>query len=141
MDRKKFLKNGVLGIGSIIAIPTMITSCKKEEEYDPTACATSPEETAGPFPIKTPADLVRENIIGNRTGVPFMMIFTIQNTNNAPLMIPLLNGKLINCLRSIHLFWMQYSRWKRGLIWGIWKMLRFQTKSSTFFISNPIMSF
>ena len=88
MDRKKFLKKGTLGLGSIIAIPTMISSCKDEEDnVDPSACAVSPSETAGPFPIKTPADWVRANIIGDRTGVPLMMTFTVQNTNSdcAPL--------------------------------------------------------
>ncbi len=83
MDRKKFLKKGAIGLGSIIAIPTMISSCKNDEDdIDPTACAVSPAETAGPFPIKTPAAWVRENIIGDRTGVPLMIIFKIQDTNN-----------------------------------------------------------
>ncbi len=82
MNRKNFLKKGVLGIGSIIAIPSMISSCNKDDDFDPTACVTSPEETAGPFPIKTPAELVKENIVGDRTGVPLMMTFTIQNTND-----------------------------------------------------------
>jgi len=82
MDRKKFLKKGILGLGSIIAIPTVISSCKKEDDFDPAVCATSPEETAGPFPIRTPAQLVRENIIGNRTGVPLMITLNIQDTNN-----------------------------------------------------------
>lgn len=82
MNRKNFLKKSTLGLSSIIAIPTMITSCKKDEVVDPTTCVTSPEETAGPFPIKTPADWVRENIIGDRTGVPLMIAFTIQNTND-----------------------------------------------------------
>ena len=82
MNRKNFLKKSALGLGSIVAIPTVFSSCKKEDDIDPSACAASPSETAGPFPIKTPADLVRENIIGNRTGVPFMMTFSIQNTNN-----------------------------------------------------------
>ncbi len=82
MDRKKFLKKGALGLSTIIAIPTLITSCRKEEEFDPNACTVSAEETAGPFPIKTPADFVRENIIGDRTGIPLMIIFNIQNTND-----------------------------------------------------------
>lgn len=84
MNRKKFLKKGILGIGSVIAIPTMISSCKKDDDtiIDPTACATSPSETAGPFPIKTPADWVRANVVGDRTGVPLMLNITIQNTNN-----------------------------------------------------------
>ena len=82
MDRKKFLRNSVAGLGSIIAIPTMISSCKKEEMIDPNACADSPTETAGPFPIKTPADWIRENIVGDRTGVALMINITIQNTNS-----------------------------------------------------------
>lgn len=85
MDRKKFLKKGIVGIGAIVAVPTVLTSCSKDNnnnDNDPNTCATSPSETAGPFPIKTPADLVRENILGNKTGIPLLIEFTIQNTNN-----------------------------------------------------------
>lgn len=81
MDRKKFLKKGALGLGTIVAIPTIFSSCG-DDDFDPTACEQSPEETAGPFPIKTPADYVRENIIGDRTGIPLMITFNIQNTND-----------------------------------------------------------
>lgn len=82
MDRKKFLKKGAIGLSSIIAIPSVLTSCE-EDNIDPSACATSPAETAGPFPIKTPADWVRANVVGDRTGIPLMMTFTIQDTNNS----------------------------------------------------------
>lgn len=83
MNRKKFLKQGILGLGSIVAVPTLISSCNNNDDnFDPTTCAESPEETAGPFPIKTPAQLVRENIIGNRTGVPLMITLNIQNIND-----------------------------------------------------------
>ncbi len=80
MKRKEFLKNSVLGLGTIVAIPSVISGCKK---LDPGACASSPEETAGPFPIKTPADLVNENIVGDRKGVPLLINLTIQNINNS----------------------------------------------------------
>ena len=50
--------------------------------WTPNACVRSPSETAGPFPIMTPAELVRENIIGDRSGVPLLIQFTIQNTNS-----------------------------------------------------------
>jgi len=85
MNRKKFLKNGVLGIGSIIAIPTVLSSCKKDKDIviDPNACVTSPSETAGPFPIRTPADWVRANVVGDRTGIPLMINIAIQNINNS----------------------------------------------------------
>lgn len=85
MDRKKFLKNGIVGIGGIVAIPTLISSCNgnlNDEIIDSNACLPSPSETAGPFPIKTPADLVRENIVGSKTGIPLLINITIQNTNN-----------------------------------------------------------
>ncbi|QMU65743.1 MAG: intradiol ring-cleavage dioxygenase [Flavobacteriaceae bacterium] len=89
MDRKKFLKKGVLGIGSIIAIPSVISSCNSDNNnigdnntgvVDPN-CSVSPAETAGPFPIRTPAQLIRENIVGNRSGVALMITLNIQNTN------------------------------------------------------------
>lgn len=80
MKREDFLKKGAIGLGAMIAIPSVLTSCKKDN-IDPAACAVSPAETGGPFPIKTPADWVRENIVGNKTGVPLMISLTIQNTN------------------------------------------------------------
>lgn len=83
MERKDFLKKGLVGLTTIVAVPTALASCKKDDDnFDPNACVKSPEETAGPFPIKTPAQLVRENIIGNRSGVPLMITFNIQNINN-----------------------------------------------------------
>ena len=85
MDRKKFLKNGVIGLGSIIAIPTVISSCSKDDNTDLTtsgSCTISPTETKGPFPILTPTQLVRASIIGNRTGVALLMTLTIQDQSN-----------------------------------------------------------
>lgn len=89
MDRKKFLRSGVVGLGGIVALPTLFNSCSKQEDenVDPSDCVASPRETAGPFPIKTPAQLVRENIIGDRAGIPLLINITIQNINDncAPL--------------------------------------------------------
>ena len=85
MDRKKFLKNGLLGMGTIVVIPTILLSCSKNDksnDSDPNACAPSPSETAGPFPNKTPADLVRENIVGNKTGIALLINIKVENTNN-----------------------------------------------------------
>lgn len=80
MDRKKFLKNGILGITGLAALPTALSSCSKDEDpVDPNACQQSATETAGPFPIKSPADLIRENIVGNRSGIPMVMEITVQN--------------------------------------------------------------
>ncbi len=84
MNRKKFLKKGIVGMGAIVAIPSVMSSCSSDDNNDnnPNTCALSPTETAGPFPIKTPADLVRENIVGNKAGVPLLIKFIIQNTNS-----------------------------------------------------------
>jgi protocatechuate 3,4-dioxygenase beta subunit len=85
MDRKKFLKNGVLGLGAIVAIPTVLSSCSKDDDEISTSsgsCSTSPTETKGPFPILTPTQLVRASIIGNRTGVALLMTLTIQDKSN-----------------------------------------------------------
>lgn len=80
MNRKKFLKNGLLGLGTIVALPTIITSCSKDSTTE--NCDLSPSETAGPFPIKTPAQLVQENIVGNRTGVALLITLTIKDQSN-----------------------------------------------------------
>jgi protocatechuate 3,4-dioxygenase beta subunit len=84
MDRKKFLKNGAIGLGVIISSPTILSSCKKETAptIDSSTCAVSPAETDGPFPIKSPANLVQENIIGNRAGIPLLIQIKVENTNN-----------------------------------------------------------
>jgi protocatechuate 3,4-dioxygenase beta subunit len=46
------------------------------------ACTLSPSETAGPFPIKSPSDLMMENIISDRTGVALLITLTIQDQSN-----------------------------------------------------------
>lgn len=84
MNRKKFLKNSFVGLGTIVAIPTMMTSCNKDEEeiIAQSECAVSPEETAGPYPTKTPAQLYRENIIGNKAGIPLLINIIVEDVNN-----------------------------------------------------------
>lgn len=93
MDRKEFVKNSVLGLGAILSAPILLSSCEKKPTVidanptptpnpNPEACELYPTEIAGPFPIKTPADWIRENIVGDRTGIPLHMIFTIQNVND-----------------------------------------------------------
>ncbi len=102
MERKQFFKKGLVGFGTIVAIPTFLSACSKDEDdtvastttdtssTDTTGtintatgdCTLSPSETAGPFPIKTPSDLVRENIIGDRTGVALLITLTIQDQSD-----------------------------------------------------------
>lgn len=91
MNRKHFLKNSILGLGSLITGAAILSSCSKDEDsesiVDAAECAVSPSETAGPFPIKTPADLIRENIIGNKNGIPLLIQIKVENikTDCSPL--------------------------------------------------------
>ncbi|MGV3764569.1 MAG: intradiol ring-cleavage dioxygenase [Chitinophagaceae bacterium] len=94
MERKHFLRNGLAALG-ITAIAPLAGACKKDT-VDGTdtdtgtgtgsgtgsaSCTVAPTETEGPFPTKTPSSLVRTDITDGRTGVPFTMKITIQNTN------------------------------------------------------------
>lgn len=83
MDRKKFLTGGIVGVSSLLAAPSLLSSCSKDDNnepvIDPNSCAVSPTETDGPFPNKTPAQLVMENIVGNRSGIPLLINITVQN--------------------------------------------------------------
>ncbi|GGF10714.1 intradiol ring-cleavage dioxygenase [Flavobacterium limi] len=91
MDKRRFLKKGLLGLGTMAVMPAFISSCSKDEkenetEADPgtdsNSCLVSPVEMVGPFPIKTPAQLVQANIIGDRTGIPLLIKIIIQDQSN-----------------------------------------------------------
>lgn len=84
MDRKRFLKHGLTRLGSIVALPTAITACSDDGDNNTNTgdCTLSPAETAGPFPIKTPADLVRENIVSDRDGVALLITITVQDQSD-----------------------------------------------------------
>lgn len=88
MKRNEFLKKGIVGMGTIVAIPTLFNGCSTEDDDSSSGeetgsnngdCDLSPSETAGPFPIITPAELVRQNIIGDRTGVALLITITVQD--------------------------------------------------------------
>ena len=94
MDRKKFIRNGILGIASLATASKLLESCSKSDNDDAGSnsstdgsCTVSPSETKGPFPIKTPSQLVLENIKSDRIGVALLINLTIENKNNncAPL--------------------------------------------------------
>ncbi|NJB71370.1 protocatechuate 3,4-dioxygenase beta subunit [Saonia flava] len=85
MKRKDFLIKGVIGLGGVVALTGFANSRKKhknEEDINLEDCNVSPSETKGPFPNKTPADYVRDNIIGDRKGVPLLITLTILNKNS-----------------------------------------------------------
>ncbi|MGH1520122.1 T9SS type A sorting domain-containing protein [Chryseobacterium sp. JK1] len=89
MDRKLFLKNG-LGLAGIAAIAPVLFRAEDllnrspeqvTENSSALICSVTNSETAGPFPTITPANYVRTNIVGDRTGVAFTMNIYIMNTN------------------------------------------------------------
>jgi protocatechuate 3,4-dioxygenase beta subunit len=81
MDRKEFFKKGLSGVGAIVGLGTVIASCGSDDPANG-ACSLSPSETAGPFPIKTPASLMLENIVSGRTGIALLMTLTVQDQSN-----------------------------------------------------------
>lgn len=93
MDRKKFIRNSILGIASLATATKILESCSKSDneetgsEATDGSCTVSPAETKGPFPIKTPSQLVLENIKSDRIGVALLINLTIENKSNdcAPL--------------------------------------------------------
>jgi protocatechuate 3,4-dioxygenase beta subunit len=86
MDRKKFIRNSILGITSLVAASKLLESCSKDNNNSTDSsdndCTISPTEMAGPFPIKTPSQLVLENIKSDRIGIPLLINLTIENKNN-----------------------------------------------------------
>src|SRR4051812_27746031 len=95
MERKQFLKSSLAFLG-LATIAPLAQSCSKEDVLSNTAdtgtvtgtgstsdaCATTPSETAGPFPTKTPSSLVTNNIISDRSGVSLSINITVNNNNN-----------------------------------------------------------
>lgn len=76
MERADFLKKGLGFLGMAVLGPSILGASKAA------ACTVANTETAGPFPTLTPASLVRSNITGTRTGIPFTINITVKNVNN-----------------------------------------------------------
>lgn len=84
MERKEFLKK--LGFGMMVT--PLMSACSKAD--DPTAtddsnntgaCTTTPSETAGPFPTKSPSTLALADIRSDRPGLATTLQLTIKNKN------------------------------------------------------------
>tara|TARA_R110000868_G_scaffold774_5_gene5639 strand:+ start:5132 stop:5878 length:747 start_codon:yes stop_codon:yes gene_type:complete len=96
MKRKDFIKG--LGLAGLSVSSVMIlSSCSTDnnetlidENKDTTdsdsetsdVCTVTPTETEGPFPTHSPADYIREDIVGDRTGIALELDITIRNVNN-----------------------------------------------------------
>lgn len=74
----------------LAVITPLANACKKGSDVtDATgtgtetgSCTTSPSETAGPFPTKTPSSLVIGDIRSDRTGVPLTVKLTVNSRSN-----------------------------------------------------------
>ncbi len=80
MDRKEFLKKTIVGVGGLVLTPVILTACRPPSKpWDGSGpCPISPEETEGPFPSHSPQDLVRNDIVMDRSGVPLAIIITVK---------------------------------------------------------------
>jgi len=82
MERKKFLKNGIFGLTTILTGAALAGDNKKQTEPG-NDCNVSPRETKGPFPTKTPSQMMQANIKSYRTGIALLVNLTIvDKTNN-----------------------------------------------------------
>lgn len=86
MNRQQFVKKGLYGLGALISVPPILQSCMNTVTQTTAAAgacaAVSPSETKGPFPIKTPTELVKANIVSDREGIPLVVQIQVQNKNN-----------------------------------------------------------
>lgn len=97
MERKAFLKNGIMAALGLATVSPLVGSCNKGELTETIesgtgsgtdagsssgSCSVSPTETAGPFPTKSPSSLVTNDIRSDRAGVPFSIKITVNNRNN-----------------------------------------------------------
>lgn len=96
LKRGEFVKKGLFGLGSLVTVPAILQACTTDAPGQTGSsngtgstgeCAVSPSETKGPFPIKSPADQVKSNIVSDRDGIPMVVNIQVQNQNNncAPL--------------------------------------------------------
>ncbi|HSH68169.1 MAG TPA: intradiol ring-cleavage dioxygenase, partial [Bacteroidia bacterium] len=77
MERKDFLKNGFGFLGMAFIAPNIL----KLDNNSPDACVVTRTETEGPFPTMNPAAFLKQDIIGNRTGIPFTIEIGFKNIN------------------------------------------------------------
>ncbi|MBV7529312.1 intradiol ring-cleavage dioxygenase [Chitinophaga sp. sic0106] len=97
-SRKKFLKNLLV---SAAAMPIVISACKKssastddDSNSNNSACAKSPEETDGPYPLYASRNstITHVDITEGKTGIPLYVTINVLNVNNNCL--PLANARV-----------------------------------------------
>lgn len=90
-SRKEFLKKGLFGIGSLLLGSELLSACSTVANTTGStgnvvssegSCTLAPSETKGPFPIKSPAEQVKSNIVSDRAGIAMVMKIKVQNAND-----------------------------------------------------------
>ncbi|WP_264511344.1 T9SS type A sorting domain-containing protein [Flavobacterium sp. N1719] len=81
MERKDFIRKSFGVLSAAIVVPSILKAGNSENEESTTTCSVTSSETAGPFPTLTPDSLIRTNIVGDRTGIPFDITISIMNIN------------------------------------------------------------
>lgn len=79
MKKREFLKKTMASFASVIAIPVMACDTKGDSNGNDPVCDVSPKETRGPFPNKSPAELMRANIVADRQGIALLINLKIQD--------------------------------------------------------------
>lgn len=83
MKKREFLKKTLTSFGTIVALPVMGCDTQGATEDKDAACEVSPKETRGPFPNKSPAELMRANIVTDRQGIALMINLKIQDQSES----------------------------------------------------------
>src|SRR5688572_10262684 len=83
MERKDFLKNGIFGLTSLLTGAVIVSDNQEQTEANSNECEVSPRETKGPFPTKTPSQMVQSNIKSDRAGVALLINLIIVDKTNA----------------------------------------------------------
>ncbi|PZV85390.1 dioxygenase-like protein [Algoriphagus aquaeductus] len=83
MDKREFLKKTLAGFGTIVSLPVLGGDAKISSNAGIPECDVSPKETRGPFPIKSPSDLMRANIVGDRQGIALLINLKIQSQSKS----------------------------------------------------------
>ena len=82
MERKKFLKSGIFGLTTILTGASIVADKKNKNGSSGDECTVSPRETKGPFPTRTPAQMVQANIKSDRAGIALLINLTIVDKTN-----------------------------------------------------------
>lgn len=103
MKKRDFLKKTLASFGSIVALPVLVGEASTGQLGEtPPACEVSPNETRGPFPIKSPSELMRANIVADRQGIALLINLKIQSQGEACSPIPGVQVDIWHCDAAGH---------------------------------------